>query len=386
MRRPKFRLNVKFTSVAKVVLMLALAASHASGQMCVPPPHGLVSWWTGDGTTLDYFGRNDGSPLSRIAYGTGEVADTFSFNGSEYVGVLRSPSLEPSNITVDAWVNAAVKPGPFAYVVSKGGLDDTAGSYAIYTGPSAGLQFYIFDGLTVAASPDAGAGVWDGNWHHVAGIFDGAAVHLFLDGSEVGSGTATTTAIAYGLTAASNVTNDLFIGDYNPNCIGCSPHAFVGEIDELEIFKRALAPAAISGIFAAGRAGQCLPVRVSIESRFRDEWGQEADWHSDEDSLGIAILGSAAFNAADIIQSTLLLSRPGDRRHPMAVDSCYLKEVNGDNFPDLICRFRFDKHRLHDDEDDPALIITGQVLIPGGQRTFFGKHTIELEPERDRHR
>lgn len=56
----------------------------------------------------------------------GEVAEAFTFSGSGYVQVLRSPTLEPAQITVDAWVRAAQTPGSFRYIVSEGGLGDTA--------------------------------------------------------------------------------------------------------------------------------------------------------------------------------------------------------------------------------------------------------------------
>jgi hypothetical protein len=384
MRRAKLSLNLKFTGLGKLVLILGLAVPHACGQMCVPPPKGLVSWWTADGIPLDYFGRNDGLASSPVSYATGKVADAFSFNGSQYVQVPTDPSLEPSKITVDAWVNHAGTPGEFKYIVSKGGFGDLAASYALYTGALGGLQFYIFDGTTVTLSPDAGAAaVWDGNWHHVAGTFDGVTVRLFLDGSEVGSGTPVTTAIAYGFIVNSEVTNDLFIGNYNPNCATCIVRSFTGDIDEVEIFKRALRPARIARIFAAGKAGKCLPAKIDIESSFRDHQSWYFDWHSrSKDGLTISILGSAAFHAEDIVQSTLLLSLPGDRHKPSGVHACRLKDVNGDAFLDLVCDSHIDQPRRRD--DDAALVVTGQVLVPGGQRTFFGKDTLDFERERNR--
>ena len=54
-----------------------------------------------------------------------------------------------------------------------------------------GLEFYISQngGLTYAISPDAGAGIWDGNWHFVVGTYDGLNVRLYVDGKQVGNGT-----------------------------------------------------------------------------------------------------------------------------------------------------------------------------------------------------
>jgi len=379
-------MKLKFTALGQLLLLIGLAVPHACSQMCVPPPKGMISWWTGDGTTLDYFGRNDGLTTFPVAYAPGEVADALSFSGSQVVQVPRSPSLEPAQITVDAWVNAAGSPGLARYVVSKGGLGDLESSYALYTGASGGLQFYVFDGTVVTYSPDAGTGIWDGKWHHVAGTYDATAVRLFLDGGEVGTGTPATTPIAYGLTATI-VTNDLFIGDYNPFCTSCLPHSFVGEVDELEIFERALPQEKIARIFAAGKAGKCLPVKVDIERSSHDGRDRHSDWDSDrhsDDSVTAAILGSAAFDAAEIVQHTLRLFPAGDRHHHAGPQSCRVKDVNDDTFPDLVCRFHIEEGRHHDD-DDTAVLVTGQVSVPGGRRTFFGADSVDLEPDHGRH-
>ncbi len=376
-------MKLKFTALGQLLLLIGLAVPHACSQMCVPPPQGMISWWTGDGTTLDYFGRNDGLTTFPVAYAAGEVADAFSFSGSQVVQVPRSASLEPAQVTVDAWVNAAGSPGLTRYIVSKGAVDELQSSYALYTGALGGLQFYIFDGTAVRRSLDAGTGVWDGKWHHVAGTFDGTAVRLFLDGTEVGTGTPIVTTIAYGLSAGTIVTNDLFIGDFNPNCpsnICPDDLHFIGEVDEIEIFERALSQKEIARIFAAGQAGKCLPVKVDVDRSSHDG----RDWHSD-DSVTAAILGSAAFDAADIVQHTLRLFPAGDRHHHAGPQSCRLKDVNADTFPDLVCRFHIEEQRHRDDDDDITVLVTGQVSAPGGQRTFFGADSIDLEPEHGRH-
>ena len=370
-------MKLKIAALGPLLFLMGLAVSPACSQQCTPPPRQMVSWWTGDGTTLDYFDRNDGLTTSLALYAGGEVADAFSFTGSQYVQVPQSASLEPAAITIDAWVNSAGSPGQFLYIVSKGGVGDVGGSYALYTGASGGLQFYIFDGTLIHFSPAADAGVWDGNWHHAAGSFDGAAVHLFLDGAEVGSGTPASTTIAYGLTGASNVTNDLFIGDYNPGCVGCSQsYAFIGAIDEVELIQRALPATEILAISSAGHAGKCLPVKIDARAHyFHGLWDRRS-----EDDFRVVIFGSAAFQAADIVQSTLLLSQPDDRHRPMAPRQCHLTDVNNDTFPDLVCHFQIDeRHWQHDDE---TIVLTGQVQVPGGQRTFFGRDRLDARPYR----
>jgi hypothetical protein len=140
-------------------------------------------------------------------------------------------------VTVSAWVNSATSPGNFKYIVAKGAQACLAASYGLYTGANGGLEFYVASngGLNWTISPDAGAtAVWDGNWHSVIGTFDGSTVRLYVDGKEVGSGTADTAAVSYNLSTG----NDLEIGNYG----GCSGLGFSGKIDEVKVFNRALGP------------------------------------------------------------------------------------------------------------------------------------------------
>ncbi|MEK7214877.1 MAG: LamG domain-containing protein, partial [Chloroflexota bacterium] len=182
-------------------------SGYAAATTSIP---GLVGWYKGEGNANDAVGGNHGTLVNGVAFAPGRVGQAFSFDGvDDYVQVPNSASLETPTISVEAWVNATA-PGSYRYVVAKGASGVTAASYALYTGSTAGLYFYIFDGLTAVLSPNAGPGVWDGNWHHVVGTFDGSTVRLYVDGLEIGVGTPTMVQIGYALPT----TNDLFVGSY----------------------------------------------------------------------------------------------------------------------------------------------------------------------------
>jgi len=159
------------------------------------------------------------------------------FDGDDFVEVARSALLEPRTITAEAWVRSS-DPGFLAYILSKGAKECVAASYGLYTGSSGGLFFYVFDGASFVLSPDGGTAVWDGNWHHVAGTFDGHTVRLYVDGTEVGSDTPTTLAIRYGLPAH----NRFYIGAYRGTC----DLMFVGDISEVKVWTRALTPSEVA--------------------------------------------------------------------------------------------------------------------------------------------
>jgi hypothetical protein len=166
--------------------------------------------------------------------------------------MARSATLEPANITAEAWVRAAASPGAFRYVMANGANSCLVPSYGLYTGASGGLAFVVSAGeeINFTASPNAGAGIWDGAWHHVAGTFDGAMVRLYVDGTQVGAGTVATLPIAYGLPTSTESLLGAFGGG---PCPGGDQLNYAGDLDEPHVWRRALsaqeikAGAAMSG-------------------------------------------------------------------------------------------------------------------------------------------
>jgi len=200
---------------------------------------GPVARYAGEGDANDTIGANHGVLVNGATFVEGKIGQAFSFDGiDDYVQIPNSEVLEASTISVEAWVNA-MAPANDAYIVAKGASGDVASSYALYTGATGGLFFYISDGVAYVESPDAGAGVWDGNWHHIVGTFDGSMVRLYVDGLEIDAGTPTALQIGYALPT----TNDLFLGSYQ----GAAAHPFVGSIDEVSVFNRALTRAEVQG-------------------------------------------------------------------------------------------------------------------------------------------
>jgi hypothetical protein len=111
-----------------------------------------------------------------------------------------------------------------------------AASYGLYTGPNGGIMFYVSHdgGTSFTRSPDGGADIWDGKWHFVVGTYDGSAVRLYVDGTQVGNGTPDSARIGYDLAGA----NHLYIGQYP----SCDNEEFVGAIDEPTVWNRTLTP------------------------------------------------------------------------------------------------------------------------------------------------
>ncbi len=206
-------------------------------------PPALSGRWhlneTTDQTTQDSSGKGNHGTVFGTTVARGRFGNGLEFQPGEYVQVAGNPTLEPAQITVEAWVNRDGSPGTFQYILSKGANDCFVASYALYTGGSGGLIFYVSDESSFTLSPDAGTAIWDGDWHHVAGTYDGVTVRLYVDGTQVGIGTPSTiTGIAYGLAEG----NDLFFGRFNGSCV----LDFSGTLDEIRVWSVVLTPAAIA--------------------------------------------------------------------------------------------------------------------------------------------
>ena len=221
-------------------------SADAAGNVTAPAsqPQGLVSWWQAEGDATDALGINNAANHGAL-FVPGRVGQAFGFGAFDFIPYVEAPgslTLQPANVTVMAWVRNVGSPGRNQYVLTEGAKGCFAGAYALYTGPSGNLSFYVSDGATFVASPDANPSIWDGNWHLAAGTYDGANVRLYLDGVEVGGGTPASLVIDY--TSLDHANFD--IGAYRDDACTLS---FTGAIDEVRLFNRALAAPEILAIY-----------------------------------------------------------------------------------------------------------------------------------------
>jgi hypothetical protein len=233
-----------------VVALLTTAALAASPALAASGPVGIWKLDEGSGTKVsDSSGNgNNGVMSGGVSWVPGVFGSSgLAFGGTGEVKVNDNNALEPAaSVTVSAWVRSAGSPGAFRYIVAKGANGCIAASYGLYSGPSGGLVFYVSKGrgTTFARSPDAGQTIWDGQWHLAVGTYDGTTIRLYIDGNQVGSGTAWSGSLEYLLPDS----NDFYIGNYP----GCSDHNFLGDIDDVMVWGRALAVSDIQALLSGG--------------------------------------------------------------------------------------------------------------------------------------
>jgi hypothetical protein len=217
---------------------------------CVPPPDGIVSWWTGDGTASDLEGRNPGTMRGTAAFAAGVVGQAFKFDGLGNVmaGTVGIPT-GSSDRTFEMWVNPLTLGTQTAssseMFVSYGTWGTYGAFYGIYagTGDSPG-EFHWSQwgsGLT-------GGTVTTRVWTHVATTTSSGVTTLFVNGQQVANGTATPFNTAVG--------TSLYIGGQGVDPFG-SAEELTGLVDELSVYNRALSAAEVLTIYQAGSAGKC---------------------------------------------------------------------------------------------------------------------------------
>jgi len=227
----------------------------AYAQTCTPPPAGLVSWWPGDGNANDIVGNNPGTLVGDTTFISGKVDQAFSFDGNgDFVSVPDDNSLDlgTGDFSIDAWIKTD-STRTVNTIMDKRVDNRSTG------GPITGYHFFLFtsSGRLGVQMADGGftnfissTSVRDGEFHHVAVTVDRDSAtggKLYVDGTTV------LTFVPTSRSGSLDNNADFLIGGHMDFPGG----VFDGEIDELELYNRALSQSEIQAIFNAGIAGKC---------------------------------------------------------------------------------------------------------------------------------
>src|SRR5579864_5405775 len=219
---------------------------------CISPATGLVGWWPGDGDTRDLANANAGVVEDGVTFVPGMVGQAFSLNGGlADVVVPASTALNVKSFTMNAWVfplDVGVQRPIMEY-------SSTNGTIGVHLWENLNSSVQVTAGSVYANILDNGGGahiISTGGgalqykrWNHVALTYDQTTgiARIFVNG-----------AFAAGLTLG------IFTPRTNlPLYIGARPNSnhFLGNIDEPQVYNRALSPAEILAIYTAGNAGNC---------------------------------------------------------------------------------------------------------------------------------
>ena len=251
------------------VLCVGMTLSLRSHADCFPTSSGLLGWWPGDGNANNLLGTNNGTLQGgATASAPGFIGNAFTFDGTNgYVQIPNSPSLQPTNLTIEAWVRFT-------------SLDSSAGT----SGSPAGDQYIVFkqntrssnfEGFDLSKTRVAGSDYFrflvtsasgqtalirsssiisTGVWYHVAAMRGSNFTQLYVNG------------------VLERQTNVAFAQSYGtqPLYFGTSgqpswDHKLKGNLDEVSLYTRALSSNEIASIYTAGSLGKCKGPKVTIQ-------------------------------------------------------------------------------------------------------------------------
>jgi Concanavalin A-like lectin/glucanases superfamily/Calcineurin-like phosphoesterase/F5/8 type C domain len=171
----------------------------------------------------------------------------FTTTGTNRVDVADSPSLRLSSFTVATWFKTTGGWSDEGIMVNKGGLgSESAGAnqnYGLWFTSSDQLEagFEVTGGSNRYITSTSSTNYLDNQWHHAVVTFDNAnnIVRLFVDGLQVGTLSTTSNPDNTG-------TQPLRIGENSQSPLG--PDAFVGQLDEVGVWSRALTNAEVTSL------------------------------------------------------------------------------------------------------------------------------------------
>ncbi|HWO62254.1 MAG TPA: LamG-like jellyroll fold domain-containing protein, partial [Umezawaea sp.] len=210
---------------------LSASSNEANATVSSAPPVGLVAAYSfdqGSGTSLpDLSGNGNNGTISNASWTIGRFGDALSFNGSNsIVNIPDSSSLDvTSGMTLEAWVYPTALATDWRTVA----LKEQTGNYAYALYGNTGTSRPSANAVTGGTDHDVrGPSQLSLNtWIHVAATYDGSALRLYVNGSQVASQAAS------GSIATS--TGALRIGGNN-----IWGEFWQGRIDELRVYNRAL--------------------------------------------------------------------------------------------------------------------------------------------------
>ena len=196
------------------------------------PPSGMLAWWRGQETATDTLGNHDGTLEGGLGFAPGKAGMAFSFDGVDD-SFLLSGSATPLEWTVAVWVNRQDSP------------DNSA---ALLTGATSALKLEQFGSATRNVGLTS-FGVADytfnysapvGTWVHLAFVKSGLQTLLYVNGELADTLSAI---VDLPFTRIGGPTSD----------------RLKGQLDEVQVFSRALSASEVAAIYNTGEAGLALP-------------------------------------------------------------------------------------------------------------------------------
>jgi hypothetical protein len=245
------------TTVA-VDLLLDNVRLEATSRSCITAPSELISWWPGNGDATDLMNKNPGE-INGATFADGMVGQAFSFNGTNSQITFGNSigNFGTNDFTIDFWIRTTST--RLESVMEKWPICGLSSMWYVRMNGSpnpgaAGRLVLEMSSDTLGNDRTILVGqrpVNDGVFHHVAVVRKGRTTSFLIDGVLDGSSDS-----SGGVTRIENSAN-FTVG--RSVCVGVDgTEPFTGQMDEIDVFGRALSSEEIAAIFQAEGAGKCL--------------------------------------------------------------------------------------------------------------------------------
>ncbi len=239
----------------------ALTADEVANLYRLTAPTGtdtsLKGYWSFNGqdmsgtTAYDRSGAgNDGTLTNGPAVTEGKIGQALSFDGSnDYITMGDINALDGvTAMTASAWVKTPSGMSAERHIVDKAACTGATDSgtfelwHALNDEGKPSFTFYKNGGSPNDYRATSSVEMDDDQWHLVTGTYDGAALKIYVDGVETGS------------TAVASVTSPStsYAVQIGGNC-NSNPFPWLGSIDEVRLYNRALSGSEIKALYSSGR-------------------------------------------------------------------------------------------------------------------------------------
>lgn len=238
---------------------------------CIPPPSGMVAWWTFDELTgtssTDLMGFNNvGTQVNSPLQVPGMVDGALQFDGvNNYVEVPNQPELNfgTGDFSFDAWI----------YTTDGNGVRNLIDKRLTNVLGFSGYSVFLFNGkLSLQLANQSYTNYFSsffvatGKWHHIAITVQRnskTGITFYMDGLQQQLGDPTPHS------SSLDNTSPLRIASGSNGFV----YPFAGILDEIELFNRALPDSTIFALYVAGSEGKCKPISdVEVDSQIPSEY------------------------------------------------------------------------------------------------------------------
>jgi hypothetical protein len=233
----------------------------ATTKLGVYPLAGMIAWWRAESNALDSIGAHDAPTPFGSSYQTGKVGMAFDVPGlGNRLKVPDSPDFVLTNaFTVEGWMYA--RQASNGIVAMRGDARPGFDSWTLGMTNIQGDLSFIIDSDATGEPVEIDAPVQTNEWQHFAATFDATnGMRLYING--VLAAQTNTTVRPVGI-LDTNYGPGIGLGN---SAVNSNFNTFVGALDEMALYSRALTATEIQNIYNAGTTGKTAltPVITSL--------------------------------------------------------------------------------------------------------------------------